>query len=114
MMNFKTTIFLAVLAVIGGVLWLVVPWHRRAAANSDSLAVLENELKPEKLVKLEITADGRTVVLDRAPGGEWTLPGHWPTRQTEADRLMQTLTSLQSRFAPISLGNPADVAPYGL
>ncbi|HEV2948622.1 MAG TPA: DUF4340 domain-containing protein [Gemmataceae bacterium] len=113
-MNFKTTIFLAVLAVIGGVLWLVVPWHRRAASGSESLAVLENELKPENLEKLEITADGRTVVLERGSGSEWTLPGHWPTRQTEADRLVRTLTSLQSRFAPIPLGNPADVSPYGL
>jgi len=113
-MNFKTTIFLAVLAVIGGVLWLVVPWNRRAAGADNSLAVLENELKPEYLEKLEITSDGRTVVLERGSGGEWTLPGHWPTRQTEADRLVRTLTSLQSRFAPIPLGNPADVSPYGL
>jgi hypothetical protein len=113
-MNFKTTIFLAALTVIGGVLWLVVPWHRRAASGSESLAVLENELKPENLEKLEIRADGRTVVLERGSGGEWTLPGHWPTRQAEADRLVRTLTSLQSRFAPIPLGNPIDVASYGL
>jgi hypothetical protein len=113
-MNFKTTIFLAVLAVIGGVLWLVVPWHRGTASSNQSLTVLETELKPERLEKLEIIADGRAVVLKRSPDGEWTLPGHWPTRQTEADRLVQTLTSLQSRFAPISLGNPSDVAPYGL
>src|SRR5437899_1349498 len=113
-MNIKTTIFLAVLTVIGGVLWLVVPWHRGAASGSDSLAVLENELKPENLEKLEIRADGRTVVLERGSGGEWTLPGHWPTRQAEADRLVRTLTSLQSRFAPIPLGNSPDLSPYGL
>ena len=69
-MNFKTTIFLAALTVIGGVLWLVVPWHRRAASGSESLAVLENELKPENLEKLEITADGRTGEWEAAP-----LPG---------------------------------------
>src|SRR5262245_47054426 len=113
-MNFKTTIFLAILAVMGGVLWLVFPWHRGTASSNQSLAVLETELKPERLERLEISADGRTVVLERSPDGEWTLPGHWPTRQTEADRLVQTLTSLQSRFAPIALGNPADLAPYGL
>src|SRR5882672_200877 len=55
-MNFKTTIFLAVLTVIGGVLWLIVPWNRRATSANDSLAILENELKPEQLERLEITA----------------------------------------------------------
>lgn len=113
-MNFKTTIMLAVLAVVGGLFWLVVPWHRRTASANDSLAVLENQLKPDRLERIEVTADGRTVALERGSGGEWTLPGHWPTRQAEADRLVHTLTSLQSRFAPIPLANPADLTPYGL
>jgi hypothetical protein len=113
-MNFKTTIFLAVLTVIGIVVWLVDPWHRRAAASNESLAILENQLKPDRLQRIEVTADGRTVVLERAAGGDWTLPGHWPTRQAEVDRLVHTLTNLQSRFAPMPLGKGADVSPYGL
>src|SRR5216683_4360544 len=113
-MNFKTTIGLAVLVVVGGILWLVVPWHRRTASASDSLAILENQLKSDRLEQLEVTADGRTVTLERGSGGEWTLPGHWPTRQAEADRLVRTLTSLQSRFAPIPLSDPPDLSPYGL
>jgi hypothetical protein len=113
-MNFKTTIALAVLTVVGGLIWLIVPSQRRAAASSDSLAVLENQLKPDRLNRIEVTVDGRTVVLERAQGGEWTLPGNWPTRQAEADRLVRTLTSLQSRFAPIPLTNPPDLSAYGL
>src|SRR5260370_38833792 len=105
-MNFKTTVSLAVLAVIGGLFWLIVPWHRRTASANDSLAVLENQLKPDRLERIEVTADGRSVALERGSGSEWTLPGHWPTRQAEADRLIRTLTRLQSRFPPIPLANP--------
>jgi len=113
-MNFKTTIALAVLAVVGGIVWLVTPWHRQATSSSESLTVLEHQLKPDQLHRIEVTNDGQTVVFERGSTGEWTLPGHWPARAAEIDRLVGTLTSLQSRFAPIPLANSADLAPYGL
>jgi hypothetical protein len=113
-MNFKTTIILAALAVVGGLLWLFVPWHRQNASSSASVVVLEQQLKPDHLQRIEVTHDGRTTVFERDAAGEWTLPGHWPARQTEINRLIQALTSLQSRFAPIPLGDSTDLEPYGL
>src|SRR5438132_1708553 len=113
-MNFKTTIALAVLAVVGGLLWLIVPWHRKPPSSSESLPVLEQQLKPERRQRIEVIHSGRSVVFERGSTGEWTLPGHWPARQAEINRLVGTLTSLQSRFAPIPLDNPPDVDVYGL
>src|SRR5207244_7049948 len=78
------------------------------------LTVLEHQLKPDQLHRIEVTNDGQTVVFERGSTGEWTLPRHWPARAAEIDRLVGTLTSLQSRFAPIPLPNSADLAPYGL
>jgi hypothetical protein len=78
------------------------------------LAILENQLRPERLQQIEVTHDGRAVVFERGSTGEWTLPGHWPARQAEINRLVETLTSLRSRFTPIPLANPPDLAPYGL
>src|SRR5207245_367863 len=75
---------------------------------------LEHQLKPDQLQRIEVTNDGQTVVFERGPTGEWTLPGHWPARAAEIGRLVGTLTSLQSRFAPIPLANSADLAPHGL
>lgn len=113
-MNFKTTIILAALAVVGGLLWLFVPWHRQNASSNASVVVLEQQLKPVHLQRIEVIHDGRTTVFERDAAGEWTLPGHWPARQTEINRLVGTLTSLQSRFAPIPLGNSPDLEAYGL
>jgi hypothetical protein len=113
-MNFKTTILLAVLVVVGGILWLVVPWHRRTASASESLSVLEHQLKPDRLTRIVVSHDGRTIEFERDPGGEWTLPGHWPTRQAEVEKLVRTLTTLQTRYASISLANSPDLALYGL
>src|SRR5260370_986546 len=113
-MNLKTMFVLAVLAIVGGLLWLIVPWHRQAPTSSESLSVLEQQLKPERLQRIEVIHSGRSVVFERGSTGEWTLPGHWPARQAEINRLVGTLTSLQSRFAPIPLDNPPDVDAYGL
>jgi hypothetical protein len=113
-MNFKTTIGLAVVAVVGGILWLVSPWHRQAPSSSESLVILEQQLKPDRLQRIEVTHDGQTVVFERGSAGEWTLPGHWPARTAEIDRLVGALTSLRSRFAPIPLANSSDSSAYGL
>src|SRR5438128_1997992 len=113
-MNFKSTILLIVLAVVGGILWLVIPWHRQPLSSSESLTVLEHQLKPDRLQRIEVSHDGQSVVFERGSTGEWTLPGHWPARQAEINRLVETLTSLRSRFTPILLANPPDLTPYGL
>src|SRR5260370_11543389 len=113
-MNLKTMFVLAVLAIVGGLLWLIVPWHRQAATQSASLSVIGQQVKPERLQRIEVIHSGRSGVFERGSAGEWTLPGHWPARQAEINRLVGTLTSLQFRFASIPLDNPPDVDAYGL
>jgi hypothetical protein len=113
-MNFKTTIVLAVLVVVGGLVWLVYPSQRKHAAGSESLTILEKEIKPERLRRIEVIYPERSVVFERSPDGEWTLPGKWPTRQAEVEQLVNLLASFHSRFAPIALGNSPDLAGYGL
>src|SRR5205807_3561275 len=56
----------------------------------------------------------RHITLERGPGGEWTMPGKWPTRKPEVEQLVALLIGLQSRFAPIAIDDPADFAAYGL
>src|SRR5919201_3541101 len=120
-MNLKTTLVLLVLAAAGGVLfWLgpAVVWPVAApqppAAGGATLTVLQDELTPENLTRIEVRRGDRTVVLERAPGGAWSLPGKWPARQPEAQELANLLTGLRSRFAPIPVANDDELKPYGL
>lgn len=119
-MNLKTTLVLLVLAAAGVVLYLygltlppaLTPGTPApTAAAGTSLAILENELTPQKLTKLEVQQGGRRLVLERDAAGEWSLPGKWPTRKAEVDGLINLVTGLHSRFAPLPLTDPAK---YGL
>ncbi|HXG13192.1 MAG TPA: DUF4340 domain-containing protein [Gemmataceae bacterium] len=123
-MNLKTTLVLVVLVVMGGVLFVYGPdlagwfgWTPRPPdpVGAQTLNVLANELKPQSLTRIEIRHSDRQMVLQRAPGGEWTLPGRWPTRKPEVEQLVGLLTNLRSRFAPIPLTeDPPELHEYGL
>src|SRR5438067_1921680 len=122
-MNFKTTLALLVLVAAGGGLF----WYGPALADrfglaqkapdatgAGTLAVLEKELTPDKLTRVEIQQGPQRVILERGPGGDWVLPGNWPTRQPEVEQLLDRLTGLRSRFAPLRAEEPDDLKKYGL
>src|SRR5579859_2374500 len=113
-MNFKTTLVLGVLAAAGGVFWLIDPFHKPVTVSSETLRILNDELKPANLRRVEVSHAGEVVVFVRGPDREWSLPGHWPTRKAEVDKLVEVLTGLQTRFAPVELGTASDLKKYGL
>ncbi len=121
-MNLKTTLALAVLVAAGCAFYflgLSVPaflgTRPAAPADAGTTAFLENELTPDRLTRIEIhQGDQRLVVLDRPRGGDWSLPGGWPTRKPEAEALVKLLTSLRSRFTPISLSKQEGPEQFGL
>src|SRR5438876_6586274 len=124
-MNLKTTLVLVVLVVAGGSLfwfgpavagWLGLTQKAPDATGAGTLAVLEKELTPDKLTRVEIQQGQRRVILERASEKQpWVLPGNWPTRQPEVERLIGLLTDLRSRFAPLPLTDePTDLKEYGL
>jgi len=109
-MNFKTTIVLLVLASAGGLLlffgpglfsWLALTPQKPATGDAGTLSVLETDFTPDRLTRIEVHHGADEVVLERSPGGEWSLPGKWPTRKPEVDDLVGRVCTLRSRFAPI-------------
>jgi hypothetical protein len=122
-MNLKTTLVLILLAAAGGAfLWFgptLLPELGLAPQPADTAGagtapVLENSLTPDNLLRIEVRKDDRQLVLERSHGGEWNLPGHWPTRKPEVEQLVALITGLHTRFAPIPLTNDADLKAYGL
>jgi hypothetical protein len=113
-MNFRTTLVLLGLAVVGGVAWLLFPSGHSSAARSKTIEFLDVELKPAKLTRIEVSRKGRPDVTLEKVGGEWTLPGKWPVREAEAERIVKTLTSLHSRFAPEVADKNFDLRKLGL
>src|SRR5262249_21707952 len=123
-MNLKTTLVLLLLAIAGGT-WLYVSpplpsWigasssDTTATASSPMLKVLEQELKPEKLKRIEIRRADGPIILERGPGG-WTIEGKWLTRPREVEELVGTLGGLRTRFVPIPIGaDSAELKKYGL
>src|SRR5947208_16522149 len=108
-MSLKTTFFLILLAGCGSlIVWFgpsLAPWfglsaQPRPSAADETLPTLERELSAEKLTRIELHKGDRVVTFDRA-GGDWTLPGKWPVRGPQVKNLVELLTSLRSRFAPI-------------
>jgi hypothetical protein len=77
--------------------------------------VLNDMLQPDKISKIEVHSGGEPVVLEKGPGQTWALPGKWPTRRSEADDLVNAITSLHSRFELVPLkGDSPDLHPFGL
>src|SRR5260370_41184664 len=103
-MNLKTTFVLLICAVAGAAAWGVYIYRQGNAASSQPQDVLSTEVKAEDLTRIDIALPGdKHLVLERGAGGDWTLPGNWPTRNVEAGQLVQLLTSRHSRFAPLPL-----------
>src|SRR5438067_1908506 len=120
-MNLKTTIALGVLLAAGAVLYwwgvnlppaldpLPAP---PAAADAGTRAALA-ELTPDRLTRIEVRRGDRVTVLERS-GGDWVMPGNWPTRSAEVRRLVALLGGLRSRFQPLPIGDDEDLKKYGL
>jgi len=109
-MRFATTLILLLLVLAGAALWWswesVAPrlgWAPAPAADkvpsADDLAAIT----PASLSRVEFN----DVRLER-DGKVWNLPGGWPTRTAEVDKLVALLSGLESRFAPVPLGDPSE------
>ena len=114
-MNLRTTVILVLLAAFGAGAWVYFDRAQKTTAESSAVvALLDKELTADKLTRIELSRKGQpTVTLEKA-NGVWTLPGKWPVRDREVDRLVKTLTSLHSRFVPRELAKDADHKKYGL
>jgi hypothetical protein len=121
-MNFKTTLALLVLAILGGALaWYGLqlpptldPTPPRAHVADGGTRAELARMKAADFTEIEITRNGRTTRLQRQPGGEWTMPGNWPVRAPEAQVLADRLASLRSRFEPTPLLTEHDFDRTGL
>ena len=125
-MNAKSIIPLLLLAGLGGVLaWkgsAIAPQiGLRSSASGGSVAAsasskaLAERLTAEKIRKVDLALNGEVVSLEKK-GGEWTQPGNWPVVQSEANKLIDVLTTLRTRYVPITIASAesADLKPYGL
>jgi hypothetical protein len=112
-MNLRTTLILLILGAGLAAAWIVVVILQPTAGTSETLAILENDLKPDRITSVEVT-HGKTQVKLEKKGGAWTLPGEWQVREAQAQRLTEVLGGLRSRFDTIPLGNNPDLKRYGL
>lgn len=123
-MNLKTTFVLLALVVVGIVLFLFGPElpvrlglkpRPPNPTGTGTLALLENELQLQNLTRIDVRHGDQHITLERSPGGAWALPGRWPVRKLEADRLVALLGGLRSRFTPDPLeGDAPDLKKFGL
>jgi hypothetical protein len=97
-MNWKTTVALLLLVGLGGALWLK-PAPEAPPAGEDTRAVLA-KLDASRFTRIEVHRGDRTTTLERKGDGPWTMPGNWPTRNTEAQALAERLAGLHTRFDP--------------
>ena len=102
-MNYRTTIVLLLILGLGVAGYFFCPGLRPAhsqaeqARRSDdqgSLRVLADDLITDKLSRIAIKSATNQVVLERSPGGEWSLPGQWPAAQTGNGRAGQHADAL--------------------
>lgn len=112
-MNLKTTIILLVLILVGASIWVALTLLGPAAVTSDTLATLERELKPDAITRIEIIHGDKRLLLEKGADG-WSLPGKWPVRQPEVEQLVEVLSSLRSRFAPIPVADKEEQKKLGL
>src|SRR5690349_15581616 len=102
-MNLKTTVTLLVLSVGGAAYWASSTALGTRVADSGTAKVLANDITQDQLTRIEIRRGPNHLVLERKPKGEWNLPGNWPVREPEVRELVQRLSNLRSRFAPMKL-----------
>jgi hypothetical protein len=115
-MNLKTTFILLICIAVGAAGWLVFVFREGRSSAPQTQEVLPPDLASGELTRIEVTLPGgKRLELQRGTGEDWTLPGNWPTHKAEVDQLVQLLTNLRSRFAPLPLeGEPPDLKKFGL
>jgi hypothetical protein len=111
-MNLKTTVTLVVLSVAGAAYWASSTALGTHISDSGTLNVLKNDVTEDQLTRIEIRRDANHLILERKPKGQWSLPGNWPVREPEVRELVDRLSNLRSRFAPMRLGDKPE--RYGL
>src|SRR5262245_31052077 len=100
-MNLKTTLVLLVLAVAGGS-WFYVTQKSgtpplppslgltttpAGSAPAATLTVLEEELTPGKITRIEIRRADQPILLEKGKDS-WTIEGKWLTRPREVEELV--------------------------
>ncbi|MBX7102864.1 MAG: DUF4340 domain-containing protein, partial [Gemmataceae bacterium] len=103
-MRFVTTLLLIAATALGGGYWY---WQTQQAADTpaaDATSADLGRMTPADLVRIDLG----DVTLEKSPAGVWQLPGGWPTRAVAVDALLDTLTGLRSRFAPLPLTKPEE------
>jgi Domain of unknown function (DUF4340) len=113
-MNLRTTWILVLLAALLAGVWGWTLWPRTPADSSAVVTLLDKDLTPASLSRIEISQPGQPTVTLEKSAGVWTLPGKWPVRDREVDQLVKTLTSLHSRFVPEELTKDGDRKQFGL
>lgn len=114
-MNLKTT-FLLVLLLAGGAgaFWYTNSRLAPATQKSATLNFLEKDLQPANLSRITLAKGKETRYTLERNGPEWSLPGKWPVRTQDVERLVQSLTNLRSRFAPVPVTAETDLNVFGL
>jgi len=112
-MNLKTTVTLGALVLVGAAGWLLFQLLRGGESQSETVTTLEQRLTPDEINRIEISRGDQHVVLEKV-NGAGALPGNWPVREPEVQRLVATLGNLRTRFAVMPLGTPPELKKYGL
>src|SRR5262249_51547140 len=76
-------------------------------------AVLKG-VTPEQITHLAVHHDGQPVVVLDRQGSGWTVAPGWPANPDEVQTVLDLVTHLHSRFAPVRADNPEELARYGL
>ncbi|GIW78483.1 MAG: hypothetical protein KatS3mg105_0290 [Gemmatales bacterium] len=101
-MNVKTTITLAIVTGAGALAWLILALTSGDNPQESPALDALQQLKQAKINKIEIKEGKNEFVLEKKDN-EWWLPGNWPARQREVEDLVQLVTSIKTRFAPVPL-----------
>lgn len=108
-MNWKTTLVLGFFVGVLAMFWLDRRPAQDQSLDKTDLAPLEN-IRATHLRKIEIVKGNQIVKLERSSENEaWSLPGKWPTRTSEVNKIVDLLLGIRSRFTPIKekvLNNP--------
>jgi len=93
--------------------------NRHAVEESATAKLLA--YKPEAIKQIDLrvydtsTQSEKSLTLLHATDGTWSQPGNWALREKEVQELVDTLTSLSTRFLPIPLvGDAEPLKQYGL
>ncbi|MGF1582945.1 MAG: DUF4340 domain-containing protein [Gemmataceae bacterium] len=112
-MNYKTTLTLIALVVLGAGAWVAVEFYSSTPVNNDTDTFLDEQLTKDKLTYVEIQNGEDTVQFSRSKDGRWSLQGNWPVRQNSLEALLDLLEGLHTRFAPINMDEDK-LETYGL